>query len=74
MNDINNAVFEYVEKNPEKVVQQFHAYLDSQKDNEEHFSNNEDFQQYNLEKSEESEDLGEYKFEQNKGRVSKYAM
>jgi len=71
MDDINTQVCEYVEKNPENAIKQFHTYLDALKDKKE--SNNEiDFQQYDIDADEPDEE--EYNMNQNVGRLGKYAM
>jgi hypothetical protein len=77
MNDLNAQVFDYVEKNPDKVVQQFHAYLESLRDKEESIQGI-NFHQYeisqNSDKEESDEEDEPYTFGQNAGRLSKYAM
>jgi ELMO domain-containing protein len=77
MNDLNAQVFDYVEKNPDKVVQQFHAYLESLRDKEESIQGI-NFHQYeisqNSDKEESDEEDEPYTFGQNAGRLSKYTM
>mmetsp|Transcript_41552 Transcript_41552/g.47939 ORF Transcript_41552/g.47939 Transcript_41552/m.47939 type:complete len:94 (+) Transcript_41552:1938-2219(+) len=79
MNDLNNQVFEHVEKNPDAVVKQFRAYLESQKDKEkEPQYDYQEFQNYDMQggddEDEDEDDRGNKFSNNNMGRLNKYAM
>ena len=76
MNDLNNQVFDYVEKNPVLVIQQFKDYIESQKEKEDKYQMQE-FPDYNIQHNmdEDGENNGENeKPSGNLGRINKYAM
>ena len=74
MNDLNNQVFEYVEKNPELVVKQFKDYIDSQKEKEDKFQVQE-FPNYDMQTNHNQDDEEDEDNNYSKNtRQNKYAM